>query len=184
MSNCGALLAIDVDNLFISSAMAGQDFRDYSLNEGFKNLFSWLDTFSDLVAVHCYLSPAQSIKNDELFHELWRQYHTRCLFEVIYCPREMSDAARYIDRVDDHLIDHTQKMADLLYGQIRYVCLASGDLDYSALLWGLKREKGLEIAFALGSEHSFSKAYRQMNLVAKHPHTGEDLIHYFSPREA
>jgi hypothetical protein len=74
-------------------------------------------------------------------------------------------------------------MIDLLYPTLNYFCLASGDLDYSPMLWELKRKEHLEICFAIGSENSFSKAYRQMAIVAKHPQTGEDLIHYFSPRK-
>ncbi len=184
MSLPGAAIAVDVDNLLISSAKAGQDFRGYSLRAGFENMFAWVRTYAEILCVHFYLSMAQCIRNDELFQELWEKYRDQFIFEIIYCPRKRSvETGKLADDVDLHLIDHTQKMAGLLYPHMHYFCLASGDLDYSPMLWGLKRKDEIEIAFAIGSESSFSGAYRQMNLVAKHPLTGEDLIHYFSPRE-
>lgn len=184
MSLPGVAIAVDVDNLLISSAMAGQDFRGYSLGAGFENMFAWARTYASILCVHLYLSMAQCIKNDELFQELWEKYKDQFTFEIIYCPRKRSaETGKLVDDVDKHLIDHTRKMVGLLYPAINYFCLASGDLDYSPMLWDLKRKEGVEIAFVIGSESSFSGAYRQMNLVAKHSLTGEELIHCFSPRE-
>jgi hypothetical protein len=180
----GAFLAVDVDNLLISAAKAGQDFRGYSLLDGFENMFAWLKTFAEISCVHFYLSMAQCIRNDELFQGLWEKYRDEFIFEIIYCPRKrVPSTGKLADDVDKHLIVHARQMMRLLSLDVRYFCLASGDLDYSPLLWNLKREMGTRIAFAIGSESSFSGAYRQMNLVAQHPKTGEDLIHYFLPRQ-
>lgn len=185
MSLPGIVIAVDVDNLLISSAMAGQDFRGYSLKAGFENMFAWVRTFAEIVCFHLYLSMSQCIKNDELFQGLWEEHKEEFIFEIIYCPRKRSaETGKLVDDVDQHLIRHTKQMIGLMYPAIRYFCLASGDLDYSSLLWELKRREKLEITFAIGSESSFSGAYRQMeNLTAKHPLTGKELIHYFSPRE-
>lgn len=184
MSLPGIAIAVDVDNLLISSAKAGQDFRGYSLRAGFENMFAWVRTYAEIVCVHFYISMAQCIKNDELFQEFWEKYKDKFLFEIVYCPRKRSaETGKLVDDVDQHLIDHTRKMIDLLHPAVMYFCLASGDLDYSPMLWELKRKENLCIAFVIGSESSFSGAYRQMNLAAKHPLTGEELIHCFSPRE-
>jgi len=177
----GIAIAVDVDNLLISSAMAGQNFRGYNLKSGFENMFSWIGEFARIKCVYLYMSLSQCITNDELFQELWEKYKEKFAFEIIYCTRKKSEGA-LIDDVDQHLIDHTKKLSVLLGEQIKYFCLASGDIDYSPLLWDLKRENGLNIVFVIGSESSFSGAYRQMNLVAKHPLTGDELIHYFLPR--
>ncbi|MEK7658833.1 MAG: hypothetical protein AAB352_03135 [Patescibacteria group bacterium] len=183
-SSPGAIIAVDVDNLLISSAAAGQDFFGYDLRAGFENMFAWVRTFADIVCLYLYLPMDQCIKNDELFQELWEKYRKEFIFELIYCPKKRSqETGKLVDDVDQHLIDHTKRMVDLLYPAVTFFCLASGDLDYSPLLWELKRKEKLEIAFAIGSERSFSGAYRQMNLVAKHPSTGKELIHYFLPRE-
>lgn len=179
----GIAIAVDVDNLLISSAMAGQSFRGYSLKSGFENMFSWIREFAEIKCVYLYMSLSQCITNDEMFQELWDKYKDKFVFEIIYCTRKKSKEG-LVDDVDQHLIDHTQRNLDLLGDQIKYFCLASGDLDYSPLLWDLKRKNGLDIAFAIGSESSFSGAYRQMNLVANHPLTGDELIHYFLPRIA
>lgn len=178
----GIAIAIDVDNLLISSAMAGQSFRGYSLRLGFENMFSWIREFAEIKCVYLYMSMSQCITNDELFQEFWGKYKEKFVFEIIYCPRKKFEG-KLIDDVDQHLIDHTKKLIDLFGQHIKYFCLASGDLDYSPLLWELKRKSNLDIAFVIGSESSFSGAYRQMNLVAKHPLTGDDLIHYFLPRQ-
>jgi len=180
----GVAIAIDVDNLLISSAMAGQKFNGYAGTEvGLENMFAWARTFANIICVHLYLPMAQCLKNDEVFQRLWEKYKDQFIFEIIYCPKKRAENGTLIDDVDRHLVNHTKKMVDLLCPTLGYFCLASGDLDYSPMLWDLKREKHLEICFAIGSKNSFSKAYRQMAIVAKHPSTGEDLIHYFSPRK-
>jgi len=180
----GIAIAVDVDNILISSAMAGQEFNGYAGTEvGLENMFAWARTYADIVCVYLYLSMGQCIKNDDAFQRLWEKYKKQFIFEIIYCPKKRAENGVLIDDVDRHLVNHTKKIVDLLHPGLGYFCLASGDLDYSPMLWDLKREEKLEIAFAIGSEDSFSKAYRQMNIVAKHPSTGEDLIHYFSPRE-
>jgi hypothetical protein len=183
MSMPGIAIAIDVDNLLISSAMAGQKFNGYAGTEfGLENMLAWARTFANIICVHLYLPMGQCIKNDDAFQRLWEKYKNQFIFELIYCPKKRVESGVLIDDVDQHLVNHTKKMVDLLYPPLNYFCLASGDLDYSPMLWDLKRKKHLEIAFVIGSENSFSKVYRQMGLAAKHPSTGEDLIHYFSPR--
>ncbi|MDD3072367.1 MAG: NYN domain-containing protein [Candidatus Pacebacteria bacterium] len=179
---CKAAIAIDVDNLLISSAMAGQKFKGYNLKSGFENMIAWVRTFSDILCVHLYISFAQCLRNDDLFHDLWEEYKNEFVFEIIYCPKRKEEGGKK-DNVDQHLIDHTKRMVSLWTPETKYFCLGSGDLDYSSLLWKLKREHEKEIAFILGSKRSFSGAYRQMDLVGKHPISNEDLIHYFLPRD-
>jgi hypothetical protein len=180
MPNIGVVVAIDVDNLLISAARAGQSYEGYSLKSGFEKMFEWIRTFGNILSIHLYLPASQSI-NDELWHELWERYHSRHIFETVYCPKRRSESGRRVDDVDQHLITHTEHIIDLFGDQVGYFCLVSGDLDYSSFLWKLKRERNIEIAFAMGSEESFSKVYRQMNLATKHPVTSEELIYCFSP---
>jgi len=177
------IVAIDVDNLLISSAQGGQEYMGYSLIAGFHKMFAWIRTFGKILCVHLYLPPSQST-NSSLWHYLWEHYKNEFLIETIYCPpKKPVRPKEKPDNVDDHLIDHTKKIINLFGDQVRYFCLASGDLDYSPLLWELRRKKGIEIAFSIGSESSFSKVYRQMQIVAKHPETGEELVYYFSPKK-
>jgi hypothetical protein len=179
----GVIAAIDADNLLISSREAGQKLEGYDLRTGFEKMFEWIRTFGKILAVHLYLPSSQSI-NDDLWNDLWEKYHAQFkFFETVYCPKTRDERGKRIDNVDRHLIEHTTKLISLFPGQVKYFCLASGDLDYSSLLWELKRKQKIEIAFALGSEKSFSDAYRQMKIAAKHPATGADLIHYFSPHK-
>lgn len=180
----GVIVAIDVDNLLISSAEKGQRFEGYSLRAGFEEMFAWIKTFGKILCIHLYMPMAQCITNDSLFHSLWEKYKEEFIFEIIYCPkRKPTDLRKKTDNVDEHLISHTKKMVEIFDDEIGYFCLASGDLDYSPLLCGLRREKNIKIAFVLGSEESFSKAYRQMKIVAEHPTTGKELIHCFSPHK-
>ena len=180
----GVIVAIDVDNMLISSAKAGQKLERYDSQIGFEKMFEWIQTFGKILAVHFYMPSSQSI-NDELWHKLWAKYHSQFhFFETVYCPKVRSELnKRRIDNVDCHLIAHTKKIIEVFPDQVKYFCLASGDLDYSSLLLQLKKEQKIEIAFALGSERSFSDVYRQMEVAAKHPATGEELIYYFSPHK-
>jgi len=179
----GVVVAIDVDNLLISSAEDGQKFKGYNLIFGFHRIIDWIKTFGKILCVHLYLPASQSV-NDSLWEDILDYYRNEFLLETIYCPKRgpIKDGKR-ADDVDRHLIDHTRKMVDLFGDKVRYFCLASGDSDYSPLLWSLKRERDLEIAFVIGSEDSFSKIYRQMGIAAKHPVTDEELIHLFSPQK-
>ena len=179
----GTIVAIDVDNLLISSAKAGQKFERYSLKSGFEKMFEWIKTFGQILAVHFYMPSSQST-NDELWSKLWEKYHSQFhFFETVYCPKTRDENGKRIDNVDCHLINHTRKIIEVFPGQVKYLCLTSGDLDYSSMLLQLKREQDIKIAFALGSERSFSDAYRQMEIADKHPATGEELIYYFSPHK-
>lgn len=184
MSSSKVAIAIDVDNLLISSAEAGQPFQGYSMRSGFENMFAWLRSFAVIDRIYLYVSMGQCLKHDELFHEIWEKCKGDFIFEMVYCPRRRSEeTGGLVDNVDQHLIWHTRRMAPSFQG-IEYFCLASGDLDYSPMLWELKREFGLKIGFILGSKRSFSGAYKQMKLAGTHPRTGEELIHYFLPRKA
>ena len=180
----GVIVAVDVDNLLISSREAGQGFTKYNLETGFRKMFEWIQTFAKILCVHFYL-PASQSGNDALWNTLWEEYRERFyFFEAIYCPkRKTENALRRTDDVDRHLIGHTIKLAEVFGDQVQYFCLGSGDLDYSPLLWQLKREREIKIAFAIGSEQSFSSVYRQMEIAAKNPVTNEELIHYFSPQK-
>jgi len=180
----GVIVAIDVDNLLISSFEKGPEIEGYSLKAGFEKMFAWIETFGKILCVHLYLPRSQFTTNDSLFHSLWEEYKERFILEIIYCPkRKVEDLRKKVDNVDSHLICHTQKMVDIFGDQTGYFCLVSGDIDYSPLLWELRRERNIEIAFAFGSEKSFSKVYRQMKIVAKHPITGEELTYCFSPHK-
>ena len=179
----GVIIAIDVDNLMIAAAKAGQKSQGYDMEFGFKKMIDWVRTFGNILCMHLYMPATQSM-SDILWHKLWETYREEFLIEFIYCPKKRSESGgKRLDNVDDHLIDHTRKIANLFSGKVKYFCLASGDLDYSSLLWQLRREMNMEIAFALGSVISFSRAYRQMNITARHPLTGEELIYYFSPHK-
>lgn len=185
----GVVVAIDADNLLISSAQAGQGFKGYSLEIGFENMFNWIESFGKILCIHLYLSKFQCDNNEDLWNSLWERYSGKFLFESIFCPRQRmvpDGTAAYgakRDTVDNHLIYYTKKMAKKFDCQARYLCLAAGDIDYSSLLWEVKRKMGLEIAFALGSEESFSKVYRQVEIAGKHPFTHEELIYYFTPQK-
>ncbi len=178
----GVIIAIDLDNLLISSAQAGQKLKGYNTEAGFHKMFEWIQTFGKIFCVHFYLSSwSHHSLSDDLWHNLWEKYKKEFLFEFIYCPKRRPIGRKKADNVDNHLIYHTKKMIEHFGDQVQYFCLGSGDLDYSPLLCQLKREQGIKIAFALGSEDSFSKAYREMGIIGKNPITDEDLIHYFSP---
>lgn len=178
----GVVVAVDVDNLLISSAEEGQQFKGYSLMSGFRESIDWIRGFGKILCVHLYLPVSQSV-NDSLWMELWDYYRKEFLIEAVYCPRISTGSnGKMADDVDRHLIEHTKKMVQLFAGRTKYFFLASGDRDYSPLLWDLKRESNLEIGFVLGSADSFSKGYRPMGIAGKHPVTGEDLIHFFSPQ--
>lgn len=179
----GVIVAIDADNLLISSAEAGQAFEGYEGPEvGFENMFNWIKTFGKILCVHIYISAFQSI-NDSIWNVLWEKYKDEFLIETIYCPRKRpSTPKEKWDNVDAHLIEHSKRMVKLFGFQVNYFCLGAGDLDYSSLLCEFRR-KGIEIAFELGSKASFSRAYRQMKIMGTHPKTGEELIHVFLPRK-
>ena len=176
----GIVVAVDVDNLLISSA--NSDFRGYSMEAGFERMITWLETFGQILCMHLYLPISRCLASDEKFRELWEKHKNNFPFEVVYCPKKSGESGGMIDDVDRHLISHTESLIQLLGNQVKYLCIASGDLDYSPMIWRVKRERGVEIAFAVGNEFSFSKVYRQTTIIAKHPVTGEELVHYFSPR--
>ncbi len=180
----GVIVAIDLDNLLISSAQEGREFKGYSTRAGFHNMFEWIKGFSEIICAHIYLSSRtyQSL-NDQLWDGLWGEYKEEFLFGYVYCPK-VSIGSKLTDNVDNHLTYHTEKLAKIFADQTRYFCLAAGDLDYSPLLWRLKRNMGIEIAFAPGSQESFSNVYQQIKIAARHPKTGEELIHYFSPNKS
>ena len=178
----GIAIGVDVENLLIASAFAGQGFKGYSLEAGFENMFSWIRTFANIICVYLYIPIGQCSKNDEIFQRLWEKYKDKFIFEIIYCPKKRKGGI-LVDDVDQHLIDHTKKIIELMWTEIEYFCLASGDLDYSSLLWHLKRKENLKISFIIGDENSFSKVYRQMRIADIHPKTGKELIHCFLPRE-
>lgn len=192
----GVIVAIDVDNLLISFAEAGEipGFKEglrkkpkdvswlgkFSMRAGFENLFEWVRTFANILCVHFYFGRSQIMK-DELWHDLWLKYKDEFLIESIYCPRKRPDIKEKPDNVDIHLIQHTKRIIELYGDRVRFFCLASGDSDYSALLRQLKR-RGIEIAFVLGSEKSFSSVYKEAQVAGTHSATGEELVHYFAPR--
>ena len=178
----GAAVAIDLENILISSAEAGQTFEGYAGTEmGFENMFKWIRTFAEILCVYLYL-PASQSGNDHIWDRLWKKHKEEFLFEAIYCPRKTPQGPRERrDNVDEHLICHSKRILELFGSRVSYFVLASGDSDYSGFLWNLNN-MGLKIAFELGSEKSFSRIYRQVNLAATHPSTGAELIHYFSPR--
>lgn len=176
----GVIVAIDLDNLLISSAEAGQKFKDYSTEAGFHNIFNWIFEFGKILCVHMYLScGTYQYLNDTIWHNLWKRYEKKFLFECIYCPRIIFEG-KLQDNVDNHLISHTMKMAGIFADKAKYFCLGSGDKGYTALLWDLKN-MDMEIAFAVGSERSFARSYKRLKIAGKHPETGKELIHYFSP---
>lgn len=181
----GTMVAIDVENLLISSFMKGPEAEGYSLKAGFEKIIRWVQSFGKILCVYLYLPRSQCItsESDLLFHNLWEEYEEEFIFELIYCPKKKSIGRKKTDTVDSHLASHTRKMVDIFGEQVKYLCLVSGDIDYSPLLWKLRREKNIEFAFAFGSEQSFSKVYRQMKIIAKHPITGEELTHCFSPHK-
>lgn len=183
----GIIYAIDVDNLLIASAMQGQQAQGYSLETGFQKMFDWGRAFGKILRVDFYLSPDRCTQNDSLWNTLWKRYRNDFHVSFHNCPKtvtsgEKGHRRRKRDNVDHHLIYNTIEIVRNLDNQAKYFCLASGDIDYSPLLWDLKRDHRFEIAFALGSEKSFSNIYRSMNIVAKHPTGDEELIHYFSPQ--
>ena len=175
------IVAIDVDNLLISSAMGGQKFKGYSLKCGFQKMFRWIETFGDISQVHFYLAKEQS-NNDSLWHNLWENYKDKFHFTYTYCPKRRSEkTGKKIDNADNHLIYDVTRITSQGKDTIKYLCLASGDVDYSGLVWSLKRDLNINIAFIIGSEQSFCPVYRQMQVIGKHPLSGEELVHYFSP---
>lgn len=179
----GIIVAIDADNLLITSAKKGVEFKNYDLMAGFEKMFSWMD-FGKIICVNVYLPSWQIYSKNDLWHDLWQKYRKEFPFKYVYCPKK-KPANRWEkkDNVDAHLIADTKELVKLYARQAKYFCLASGDKDYSPLVWDLKRENDIQIAFAVGSEDSFSNTYRQAKTIAKHPVTGLELVHYFSPHK-
>lgn len=193
-------VSIDVDNLLISFAEAGEipGFKEglkkkpkdlswlgkFSIKAGFENSFDWIKTFGQILFVHFYFGRSQIMK-DELWHDLWLKYKDEFLIESIYCPRKKPDIREKPDNVDAHLIEHSRRMVnsyvDPCGDKADCFCLMSGDSDYRPLIWQL-RKKEIKIAFVLGSEKSFSGVYRDIQVAGMHPVTGEELVHYFAPR--
>ncbi len=183
----GAAIAIDVDNLLISSFATATflgGWNTFSLQTGFENLFAWVETFASISCVYLYVPMGQCLRNDDLFQKFWERFKDKTIFEMIYCPRRKTQDGRLEDDVDRHLISHSPKIVRLMQPDVRYFILGSGDIDYSTMLWQLKRAMDIQIALAVGSEKSLSGAYRQMNnLIGKHPVTGEELVHLFVPHK-
>lgn len=180
----GVIVAIDIDNLLISSAQRGQKWKGYDTEVGFHKMFEWIQTFGKILCVHFYLSSrSRHSLSDDMWDGLWEKYKEEFLLEYVYCPKKEGEDEKKIDNVDQHLMYYTEQMAKMFKDHVKYLCLASGDLDYSPLLWRLKREADMQIAFVLGSELAFSRVYSQMGIIAKRPVTGEELIHYFSPHK-
>jgi len=177
----GSFVSVDLENMMYSSADAGQVPEGYDLMEGFTNMFEWIKTFSRILCANIYL-PVSQFGSDSLWHKIWKKYKDEFTIAFIHCPRKEPGIREKADDVDAHLIYHSKQIVDILGSQVKYFVLASGDRDYAEMLWGFRR-KCIEIAFALGSEKSFSQSYRRTGIVAKNPITGEDLIHYFSPRK-
>jgi len=179
----GVLVAIDVDNILIAAAKAGIDFKNYDRMAGFERMFSWIESFGKILSVQFYMSPSQINLHNDFWNSLWEKYHEKFALQYIYCPkRKPANRWEKRDNVDAHLIKGASELIKLYAGQTKYFCMASGDKDYSSLLWDVKRS-GTEIAFVVGSETSFSNTYRQSGIIGKHPTTGQELVHYFLPRK-
>ncbi len=176
-----AMVAIDVDNLLISSAKAGQKVKGYSLITGFENFFQWISSFAEISSLYLYVSFSQCLKNEQFFQELREKYKDQFIFELVFCPRKR-EGKRKIDTVDEHLINHTKHLFEMGI-RPEYFCLGSGDVDYSSFLWELKRRYETEIAFLIGSESSFSRVYRDSGALGTCPRTNEPLIHLFKPQK-
>ncbi|MBI1866339.1 MAG: NYN domain-containing protein [Candidatus Staskawiczbacteria bacterium] len=176
--------AIDADNLIMSSAKKGPGFKEYhSIMIGFERMFNWMESFAKILRIDVYLPPSRCIDNP-MWNNLWEKCRKEFFLNYVYCPKKKPKSLwEKKDNVDAHLIEKTEEIAKNYNGKFHYFCLASGDRDYSPLLWQLKREADVEIAFAIGSESSFSKTYRQTGIVARHPINNEELVHYFSTRK-
>lgn len=182
-SQGGVVVAIDLDNLLISSLDESEEVEGFSIEAGFEQMFEWIRTFGKtILCVYFYLPRTQRLTNEALLHNLWEKYKDKFIIEAVFCPkRKPVGPLQKEDNVDNHLIVHTEKVINFLGDRVEYFCLASGDIDYSPFLHRLKREKKIKLAFVIGSERSFSAMYRQMKIIAKHPATNEELVHHFSP---
>ena len=177
----GAIVAIDASNLLISSRTAGQKVKRYSRKAGFDRGFQWIETFGTILSVNIYINQQES-NDDSLWGNLWSKYKDKFHFEFHYCPAQRSEkSGEKKDNVDEHLIYDTKEVVKRYINSIGYFCLWAGDLDYSPLLWQLKQDHGIEIAFVLGSKSSFSRTYEQVKVFGQHPDDGKALVYYFSP---
>lgn len=179
----GIVVAVDVDNILIATARAGVDFKNYDRMAGFERMFDWIESFGKILSVQFYMSPSQINLHNDFWNALWEKYHDKFPFQYNYCPKKKpQNRWEKKDNVDAHLIRGTSELVKLYSQQIGYLCLASGDKDYSSLLWDVKRS-GINISFVVGSEISFSQTYRQSGIIANHPITGQELVHYFLPQK-
>lgn len=179
----GVIVSVDVDNLVISAASAGQKIRGHSLMAGFENMFDWIiRSVGQILCAHFFMPQTQCLVNEDMWNELWQKHKDQFLIGTIFCPKVRDLDGQKKDNVDAHLVQHTKRMIDLFRPE--RLILGSGDCDYSTLVWDLKRDEGVETAFVIGSELSFSKLYRNTGAVAKNPETGEELVHYFVPQKS
>jgi len=180
----GIIVAIDADNCILSAAREVLKFKNYdSALAGFERMFDWMKGFGNIIRTDVYLSPSrcENTNLNSLWHNLWAKYRGEFLIKYIYCPnRKTRQRGQKMDNVDAHLMEHTREITRLYAGRFHYLCLASGDGDYYPMLCQLKKEMDIEIAFAIGGEGSFAKIYRKMEMIGKHPTTGEELVHQFS----
>ena len=176
------VIAIDVENLLLSAPQKGRRFHGYSVVAGFINLFDWAETIGVIERVDFYLPPKQGVWLNQVWHDLSESCNSRFHTDFHVCPvTKVEGVAGTRDNVDKHLEYHTRHIMENLGNKVTHFILGSGDIDYSGLLWWLKQERGMQIGFALGSELSFSRVYKEMHIISSHPRSAEELIHYFNP---
>jgi len=181
--SCGVIVAVDVDNLIISAAGAGQKIKGYSLMAGFENMFAWISqAVGQILCVHFFMPQTQCLVNEDIWNELWQKYKSQFFIGMVFCPKVRDFEGRKKDNVDAQLIEHTKKMMELFGQRVKCLVLGSGDCDYSRFVWDLGRE-GIKTAFIIGGEMSFAKLYRSTEAVAKNSETGKELVHCFVPQK-
>ncbi|MCH8741404.1 NYN domain-containing protein [Patescibacteria group bacterium] len=100
----------------------------------------------EIVDVFVFLPPQQAYIWGETYHELG--------FYTIVCPRIQNKKGEKEDTVDDTLI-RFGKMAIDNMKDLSFICLGSGDKDFSPLV-RQARKKGLEIIVVAASTNSLS----------------------------
>lgn len=139
------ILLIDHDNLVTSLQLPSPD--EASIVNRFDHVIRKIvEANREIVDIFVFLPPQQAYIWGETYHEL--------SFYTIVCPRIQNKDGKEQDTVDDTLI-RFGKMAIDNMRNLSFICLGSGDKDFSPLV-RQARKKGLKIIVVAASINSLS----------------------------
>lgn len=148
---------------------------DYKLGQfnkeaGFRKLKQWLNGIGRVVWSLVYTPMHDLYGHFEFLHDQG--------FTIVLCPIK---TGTNLDITDPRLIEDVTMLINKM-GNIKYLCLGSGDKHFAGILQ-IAKDKGIKIAIVYGSEKSLSREIRDLADVypVGHLKEGQQMLHFFSP---